>query len=270
LGFGDYCEVYDGADNATKSRSLPSVALYPRCNITGSWAFYSLTSKTRIHLLQWKRMVTSAEFTEKMSALDPDAVALEPVGEAEQQVSQQELQAAEDTGVGEVREVDEDPATQPSENPVSSSDTANEEGGNDNEMLGFINQEDEDSDNDGKSHSGIVIFVSGVVIFCASGKQTYVCKSPTEAELVALSDNLGFIELFQEFITFVTNAAVEVPLIFQDNTLVISMVTTGGGINTTKHMRTRMFLVLESLKEKPVTICYIHTSGIIADGLTRF
>jgi hypothetical protein len=53
---------------------------------------------------------------------------------------------------------------------------------------------------------------------------------------VALSDNLGFIELFQEFVTFVTNAKVEVPLIFQDNTSVISMVTTGGGMTRTKDM----------------------------------
>ncbi len=83
---------------------------------------------------------------------------------------------------------------------------------------------------------------------------------------MASSDNLGFIELFQEFITFVTNAKVEVPLIFQDNNLVISTVTTGGGITWTKHMRTRIFLVLEYLKEKWVNICYIHTLGMIVDG----
>ena len=44
--------------------------------------------------------------------------------------------------------------------------------------------------NDGKSHTGIVIFVGGVAVFCALHKQNCVCKSPTEAELVALSDNL--------------------------------------------------------------------------------
>jgi hypothetical protein len=27
-------------------------------------------------------------------------------------------------------------------------------------------------------------------------------KSPTEAELIALTDNLGFVELFQEFVEF--------------------------------------------------------------------
>lgn len=123
--------------------------------------------------------------------------------------------------------------------------------------------------NDGKSHSGIVIFVGGVAVFCALWKQKCVSKSLTEAELVTLSDNLGFVELFQEFITFVTNAKIEITLIFQDNTSIISMVTTGGGITRAKHMRTRMFLVLESIKDKRETIHYIHTSGMIANGLTK-
>ncbi len=54
LGFGDYCEVYDGTNNTTKSRSIPCIALYPCCNISGSWAFYSLTTRTRIQRTQWK------------------------------------------------------------------------------------------------------------------------------------------------------------------------------------------------------------------------
>jgi hypothetical protein len=104
--------------------------------------------------------------------------------------------------------------------------------------------------NDGKSHTGIVIFVSGVTVYCASKKQKCVGKSPTEAELVALSDNLGFVELFHEFISFIMNSKVGIPLIYQDNTSVISMVSSGGGITRTKHMRSRMFLVLESLRNK--------------------
>ncbi len=39
---------------------------------------------------------------------------------------------------------------------------------------------------------GIVVFVGGLAVFCASRKQKCVSKSQTEAELVALSDNLGF------------------------------------------------------------------------------
>ncbi len=120
---------------------------------------------------------------------------------------------------------------------------------------------------DGKSHTRIMVFVAGVAVHCALQKQKRVSKSPTEAELVALSDNLGFVELFHEFVSFLVNDKIKKPLIYQDNTLVISMVTNGGGITRTKHMRTWMFLVLESLKEQRVAIRYIHTSGIIADGL---
>jgi len=112
-----------------------------------------------------------------------------------------------------------------------------------------------------------MVFVAGVAVYCALQKQKHVSKSPTEAELVALSDNLGFVELFHEFVSFLVNDKIKKPLIYQDNTLVISMVTNGGGITRTKHMRTWMFLVLESLKEQRVAIRYIHTSGIIADGL---
>jgi hypothetical protein len=58
---------------------------------------------------------------------------------------------------------------------------------------------------DGKSHTGIVVLLGGVGVFYASRKQKCISKSPTEAELVALSDDVGFIELFHEFVTFVLN-----------------------------------------------------------------
>jgi len=50
---------------------------------------------------------------------------------------------------------------------------------------------------------------------------------------------------------------------------VISLVTEGGGIMRTKHMRSRMFLVLEAVKEKRARIRYVHTSGMLADGISK-
>ncbi len=50
-----------------------------------------------------------------------------------------------------------------------------------------------------KSHSGVAIFVAGVLVFSASKKQSCITKSPTESELVALSDYVGFIELFRPY-----------------------------------------------------------------------
>jgi hypothetical protein len=55
---------------------------------------------------------------------------------------------------------------------------------------------------DGKSHTGLIVRIGEVTVFSASRKQKCICKSPTEAELVALSNNLGFVELFQEFLGF--------------------------------------------------------------------
>ncbi len=122
---------------------------------------------------------------------------------------------------------------------------------------------------DGKSHTGIVVMLGGVGVFFASRKQKCVSKSPTEAELVALSDNVGFVELFHEFVSFVLNCKIGVPMVYQDNTSVILLVTAGGGIMRTKHMRTRMYLVMEALKEAKIKVKNVHTSEMFVDGLTK-
>jgi hypothetical protein len=81
---------------------------------------------------------------------------------------------------------------------------------------------------DGKSHNRVVVQVGGVSVYYGSWKQKCVSKSPTEAELVALSDNIGFVELFAELVEFMLNMKGRKPLIYQDNSSVIEMVTTGG------------------------------------------
>jgi hypothetical protein len=65
------------------------------------------------------------------------------------------------------------------------------------------------------------------------------------------------------------NVEKKCPLFFQDSTSVISLVTKGGGVVRTKHLRVRMNLCKEAVDEKRVRIAYIHTSKMIADGLTK-
>ena len=55
---------------------------------------------------------------------------------------------------------------------------------------------------DSKSHTGMLIVIGGVVVYISSRKQKCIAKSPTEAELVRLTDNIGLVELFHEFISF--------------------------------------------------------------------
>ena len=116
LVFGDYCKVYNGTDNTTRSRSIPCIALYPCCNVMGSRAFYSLT-RVRIHQMNWKKMVITVEFIKKMNALDQEAAAPEPVGKNEQTGTQQ----PENNGGGESENVSgtPEPDTESLEEPAA-------------------------------------------------------------------------------------------------------------------------------------------------------
>jgi hypothetical protein len=59
------------------------------------------------------------------------------------------------------------------------------------------------------------------------------------------------------------------PTVYEDNMLVISLVTKGGGMMQMKQMCTRMYLVLEAVTQKRLAIWYVHTSQMFADGLTK-
>ena len=69
LGFGDYCEVFDGSDNASRSRTLPCIALHP-CNIsTGSWQFLNITTGMMIRRSHWRRMVMTQAVVDQLNAM---------------------------------------------------------------------------------------------------------------------------------------------------------------------------------------------------------
>lgn len=122
---------------------------------------------------------------------------------------------------------------------------------------------------DSKSHSGVIILVGGIIIFASSRKQKCVTKSPTKSELVPLTDNMDFIELFQEFVSFFLDEEPRTPIIYQDSTSVISLITKGGGITRTKHLRARMNLAKEMIAENKIRVLYKNTSNMIADGLSK-
>jgi hypothetical protein len=84
--------------------------------------------------------------------------------------------------------------------------------------------------NDSKSHSGVAIFIAGVLVYAISKKQLCVTKSPTQSKLVALSDYVGFVELFHEFVSFLISEQISPPIIYQNSTSVITLVTQGGGV----------------------------------------
>jgi hypothetical protein len=63
------------------------------------------------------------------------------------------------------------------------------------------------------------------------------------------------VELFGELVNFMLNENNrKPPLIFQDKMSVIDMVISGGGVTRTKHTRTRLYLILEAVKENRIEI----------------
>jgi hypothetical protein len=123
--------------------------------------------------------------------------------------------------------------------------------------------------NDSKSLSGMVVFVAGMFVYASSKKQGCVTKSPTESESVALMDNIGLMELFEELVTFLVNDKIATPVIYQDSSLVVSLVTLGGGVTRTKHLRNRMHLAKEAVDLKRLIIKHCRAELMIADGLTK-
>jgi hypothetical protein len=123
--------------------------------------------------------------------------------------------------------------------------------------------------NDSRSHSGVVVFVGGTLAYVSSKKQKCMSKSPTEAELIALTDNLGLLELFRELVSFLIMSQVPMPIVYQDCTTVITLVTKGGGITRTKHLRVRMNLGKEMVDENRIRVEYVKAAGMIADGFSK-
>ncbi len=96
---------------------------------------------------------------------------------------------------------------------------------------------------------GRSFFAAGVPRYLSSKKQKCIRRRPIEAELIALSDIVGVVKLFHELVRVI---------IYQDNTLVVMLVTEGGGIGRTKH-RARMNLVREAAQEDRICIECVST-----------
>jgi hypothetical protein len=118
----------------------------------------------------------------------------------------------------------------------------------------------------GESHSGVVVAIGGVVVFISSKKQKCVAKSPTDAELIALSDNIDLLSLFKEFLEFICNGVVEKPIIFEDCKACIDLALNAGGQIRTKQLRSRVYRCKEYFDAKEAELRYARTDKMWADG----
>jgi hypothetical protein len=69
LRFRDYCEVFDGSDNTSKSYSLTCIALHLCNNSTGSWQFLYIMTGFMIRRSIWHCMVTMKAVIDNVNSL---------------------------------------------------------------------------------------------------------------------------------------------------------------------------------------------------------
>jgi hypothetical protein len=121
----------------------------------------------------------------------------------------------------------------------------------------------------GESHSGTIILFGGVVVYVASKKQKCIAKSPTNAEVVALSDNIDLVSLFHEFAEFLCNKPIRKLILYEDCKACIDLVQGAKGQIRTKQMRSRIFRTKSFLDNGNANINFVKTEGMMADGASK-
>jgi histone deacetylase 1/2 len=122
---------------------------------------------------------------------------------------------------------------------------------------------------DAKSHSALHLAVGSGNILAKSTKQKLVCKSSTEAELVALSDMCSSVIWVREFLIG-QGEEVAPATLYQDNQSTMAMIERGKcTADRSRHIKIRYFWVKDRVDMGDVRIVYKPTESMIADLLTK-
>jgi hypothetical protein len=122
---------------------------------------------------------------------------------------------------------------------------------------------------DRKSISGIVVTIGCGAVYASSVRQKIVTTSSTEAELVAVSDGLGYAIWTRNF--YISLGFYLPPLtLFQDNKSTILLATNGrSAAGRTRHIDIRYFWIKDRVENGELVIEYLATEKMIADVLTK-
>jgi hypothetical protein len=119
-----------------------------------------------------------------------------------------------------------------------------------------------------KSRTGSILFLNGGFVGAWSSKQKLNSKSSTEAELIGITDDIGW-GLWAKH--WLREQGYDVKLvIFQDNTSVKKILERGPEANgRTRHLAIRYYFISDLLERQEVSIDYCPTENMKADGLTK-
>lgn len=122
---------------------------------------------------------------------------------------------------------------------------------------------------DRKSHSGCVVILGSGGIISKSIKQKLVSKSSTEAELIAVSDQISQIIWIKNFLSD-QGYEMKPIIIYQDNQSAITLENKGlTNNNRMKHIEIRYYFIKDLIDQKQVEVTYIPTEHMVADYFTK-
>ena len=124
------------------------------------------------------------------------------------------------------------------------------------------------SELDGKSMSGWVLYLNGNNVASASKRQDTVARSSTEAEVIAVSE--GAKDLFHVYQLLDQLVRIELPMtIMIDNQATIALLENPVNNKRSKHMWVRYMWVREQVQKGLVRLQYVKTEENVADYLTK-
>jgi len=121
---------------------------------------------------------------------------------------------------------------------------------------------------DGFGQSGGTIMVGGSLMEAITRKQKCAARDSTEAELVALETIVLDVGWHHEWFEG-QGYVMDKPLIYQDNTSTITLVTKGGGKMRNRKMRVKQAVVPEGYENQDYDFKYIPTEHMVADIFTK-
>ena len=121
-----------------------------------------------------------------------------------------------------------------------------------------------------KSHTGSCVVIGEVgAVHCRSSKQQIVCKSSTEAELVAISDCANQALYLRKFLEDQGHACPPV-VVYQDNLSCMALVDRGrSGAELTRHIDIRYYWLKERVSKGEAVVKHLRTEHMYANMLTK-
>ena len=118
------------------------------------------------------------------------------------------------------------------------------------------------------SYTGVAVIIGGTPVLVKSKKQRMNALNSTMAEMIGLSDQMQTVLTLCKFLKH-QGFNLRPPVFYQDNTACIQINSADGKTQMSKHMGLRQTDIQDKLKSGQISIQYVPTEKMLADGLTK-